>query len=383
MQRFLGLFMGVLLAIGALTSTSLAATPAKLIPAQGKALANQYIVVLKDGPSINAGSVAQSVGVRPRFVYDAAINGFAATLNAGQLTALRNNPRVAYIEQDAEISSQDAQTNISLQTTQTVPVGLWGLDRSDQPNLPLSGTYVYTATAPSITAYVIDTGISNGNVQFSGRAASAYDAFGGNGVDCHGFGTHLAGTIGGTTYGMAKAVRLRGVRVLDCFRTGSISTLIAGMNFVQLNATKPAVAIVGAKASASAAIDTAATNLINAGVFLVTVAGEDGVDACNYSPSRVVIGMTVGASTNTDTRPSWSNYGPCVDLHAPGVSVLSSWINGGTNTLSGTAMAAAHVTGCAAKYKATYGDVPQSTLNQWLTSSATVVNGIRILYCPL
>jgi hypothetical protein len=382
MQRFIGLFICVLAAIGALSSPALAAAPARLIPASGKAIPNQYIVVLKDGPRINADSLAAEVGARPRFVYDA-LNGFAATLNQGQLTALQHNPQVAYIEQDAEVSFQSAQPGSSFQITQTSPP--WGLDRIDQPNLPLSGTYVYSTTAPNITAYVIDTGIYNPHTQFSGRAASAYDAFGGNGVDCHGYGTHLAGIVGGTTYGVAKGVKLRGVRVLDCFRTGSTSTLLAGINYVRINATKPAVAIFGAWGSYSATLNQAITSLSSAGVFVGVPAGDSGVDACSTSPGSAVSLMTVGAVNNADTRPSWSNYGNCVDLHAPGVSILSAWSGGttATNTLSGTAMAAAHVVGCAAKYKATYGDIPQATLNQWLIGNATVVNGVRIMYCPL
>jgi len=383
MQRFIGLFVCVLAALGALSSTSFAAAPARLIQTQDqrKAIADQYIVVLKDGPSINAGSVAQSIGVSPKFTYSAAINGFAAKLTPRQLKQLQQHPQVDYIEQDAEISAQVEQPQVSLKTTQTSAT--WGIDRIDQPNLPLNGTYVYNTTASNVTAYVIDTGIANSHVQFSGRAASAYDALGGNGVDCHGFGTHLAGTIGSMSYGVAKGVRLRGVRVFDCFRSGTISSVLAGIKWVTDNAVKPSVAIFGSWTSYNATLNNAASNLANAGVYVALPAGDSGVDACTYSPGSTVALMTVGASNNTDTRPSWSNYGNCVDLHAPGVSILSTWINGGTNTISSTAMAAAHVTGCAAKYKATYGDVPQSTLNQWLTSNATVVNGIRIMYCPL
>jgi subtilisin family serine protease len=361
MKRFVGLFMsGLMLSASVLVGSQAEAAPAKLIPAREQGIANQYIVVLKDGA--NARSVAAGAGVQPKHVYDAVLNGFAAELNAGQLNALQHNPNVDYIEQDSDVS---------INTTQTVGPGQWGLDRIDQRYLPLNGQYNFNTTASNVTAYVIDTGIQVSHPEFGGRAAVAYDAIGGNGIDCNGHGTYLAGIIGSANYGIAKQARLRSVRVLNCQGSGTYADVIEGIDWVRAYATKPAVANIALGGSANASVDTAVNNLANSGVFVAVSAGSSNADACNYSPARAANAYTVSASDKTDTRASFTNYGPCVDSYAPGVSITSTWINSTTNTISGTAVASAHAAGVAVLYLAYNPTASTATVTSWLNTNAT------------
>jgi len=296
------------------------------------------------------------------------LNGFSATLNEGQLNALRHNPSVDYIEPDQEFTADV-----------TVTARSWGLDRIDQRNRPLSGTYSYTTTASNVYAYVIDTGIYTGHSDFGGRAANVYDAFGGNGQDCHGHGTHVAGTIGGANYGIARGVRLRGVRVLNCSGSGSTSGIIAAVDWVRNNRVNPAVANMSLGGGFSSSLNTAVSNLHNSGVFVAVAAGNSAANACNYSPASASTVYTTAASTSSDARASYSNYGSCVDGYAPGSSITSAWIGGSTATrsISGTSMASPHVAGVAALYKATAGNVSSSTIVSWINSNATtsVISG--------
>jgi len=376
MKRFAGLFVsGLVLSAGVLVSGPAEAAPAKFIPAKGKAIPDQYIVVFKDGPSINAGSAAQEVGATPLYVYDAALNGFAAKLNPGQLKKLQENPNVAYIEQDGEAS---------INVNQSVSGGLWGLDRIDQRNLPLNGIYSYNGTASNVTAYIIDTGIRSTHSQFGTRAADAYDAVDGAlpATDCNGHGTHVAGTVGGSTYGVAKGVKLRGVRVLDCNGSGSWSGVIAGMNWVANNAVKPAVANMSLGGGVNTSVDNAATNMVNRGIFVAVAAGNSNADACNFSPARASGVLTVGSTTNTDARSSFSNYGSCVEVYAPGSNILSAWYNSNTatNTISGTSMASPHAAGVGALYLGANPSATPSQVNNWITTNATPVGSLRILF---
>ncbi|HYW08363.1 MAG TPA: S8 family peptidase [Longimicrobium sp.] len=351
----------------ALTACSDVSAPTAALPtdgaplhaaAPGTAIDGDYIIVLKDGADPR--SVAAIAGVEPGFVYTAALNGFSASLNQGQLNALQHNPNVDYVEEDARV-----------QATATQSGATWGLDRIDQNARPLSGTYTYNNTASNVRAYVIDTGIYASHSQFGGRASNVYDALGGNGTDCNGHGTHVAGTIGSATYGVAKGAMLRGVRVLNCQGSGSSSGVLAGIDWVRVNHIKPAVANMSLGGGYSSAENTAVTNLANAGVFVAVAAGNENQNACNVSPASAPAVTTVAASTSTDARASYSNYGSCVDLYAPGSSITSTWLNGGTNTISGTSMASPHVAGVAAMYKGTYGDVGQSTINSWIVNNAT------------
>jgi subtilisin family serine protease len=337
-----------------------AATPSQVpvTPAHGQAIAGHYIVTV-EGASPR--SVAAAAHATPRYVYDTVLHGFAGALNAGQLTALRHNPNVVRIEQD-QVAHADA--------TQYNPPS-WGLDRIDQRYLPLSGSYTSFGNGASATAYVIDTGIYIYDGDFGGRAAVSYDALGGNGIDCNGHGTHVAGTIGGAAYGVAKGVQLRAVRVLDCNGSGAYSSVIAGMNWVAAYHVGNAVANMSLGGGYSADVNNAATNLANSGVFLAVAAGNSSADACNYSPSSAYGTVTVAASDINDNRASFSNYGGCVDLYAPGVNITSDWLNGGTNTISGTSMATPHVTGVGALYKGDYGDASWSTVASWIINNAT------------
>ncbi len=335
-----------------------APTAAPLLSASAGGIAGSYIVVLNEGADPR--SVAAVAGVSPRYVYTAVLNGFAAQLNEGQLNALRHNPNVDYVEQDGVAQASATQSNAT-----------WGIDRIDQRSRPLSGTYTYTTTASGVYAYIIDTGIYTAHSNFGGRASNVYDAFGGNGNDCNGHGTHVAGTVGSATYGVAKAARLRGVRVLDCNGSGSWSGIIAGIDWVRVNRTNPAVANLSLGGGYNSSVNTAVTNLANSGVFVAVAAGNSNADACNYSPASASAVTTVASSTSSDAKSSFSNYGSCVDVYAPGSSITSTWNNGGTNTISGTSMASPHVAGVGALYKATYGNASQSTIDSWIKNNAT------------
>ncbi len=351
--------LGLAACSDAVTTREVRGTPAPVLAAApGQGIEGSYVVVLNEGA--NPRAVAAVTGADPRFVYEGVLNGFAANLNQGQLNALQQLAEVAYIEEDQEFGVATTQSGAT-----------WGIDRIDQRSRPLSGTYTYNATASGVYAYVIDTGISTSHSQFGGRASNVYDALGGNGQDCHGHGTHVAGTIGSTTYGVAKSVRLRGVRVLGCSGSGSTSGIIAGIDWVRLNHTNPAVANLSLGGGFSSSLNTAVTNLSNSGVFTAVAAGNSNANACNYSPASASAVTTVASSTSSDAKSSFSNYGSCVDLYAPGSSIRSTWLNGGTNTISGTSMASPHVAGVGALYKATYGNAASSTIDSWIKSNAT------------
>ncbi|HBN3183962.1 TPA: S8 family peptidase [Acinetobacter baumannii] len=311
---------------------------------------NQYIVILnKDaGPSKDfAQNIAKQHAGKVLQSYDTVLKGFAIylpdTAGAAFIEAMKKNPHVLSVESDT-IVNIDA-------TTQSNPD--WGLDRIDQKALPLNSTYSYLQTGSGTTAYIVDTGILSSHQEFSGRVLSGYTAISdGNGTtDCNGHGTHVAGTVGGTTYGVAKNVNLVPIRILGCDGSGASSNVIAGLDWILKNGKKPAVVNMSLGGEANASLDSAVENLFNNGYVMVVAAGNSNTDACSSSPARVSKAITVAATDSTDTRASYSNYGSCVDIFAPGSQINSSWIgsNTATKVLNGTSMATPHVVGVVAE----------------------------------
>jgi subtilisin family serine protease len=344
-----------------------AAPAASVVAAEGKGaqpIPDEYIVVFKDDVADVPGlarSLTAAHGKSPRFTYTSAIKGFAANLPAQAAAAIARNPNVAYVEQDQVVTTSTTQSPVT-----------WGLDRIDQRFLPLSNSYTFTGTGAGVRAYIIDTGIQTGHADFGGRALAVYDAFGGTGQDCNGHGTHVAGTVGGAVYGVAKRVYLRAVRVLDCGGSGTWAGVIAGMDWVRVNAVRPAVANMSLGGGYSASVNAAAANLANSGIFVAVAAGNNNGDACATSPASAPSVLTVAASDRTDRRAWFSNYGQCVEIYAPGVAITSDWVGGGTNTINGTSMASPHAAGVAALYKGNFGDVASSTLMSWIIANSTV-----------
>ncbi len=359
--------------LAALAGCETMSNPAQQAPDTGnrtaaaEAVPGQYIVVLQNtvaDPASVARDLVNAAGGSLLRVYSSAIKGFAARLSAPAGAALASNPLVASVEPD-QVMRADVTQSMDANGDP------WGLDRIDQGALPLSRTYTYTSTGAGVHAYIIDTGIWTLHPEFGGRANNVFDAYGATGEDCNGHGTHVSGTIGAATYGVAKGVSLHGVRVLSCAGIGLNSDVIAGVDWVSANHVNPAVANMSLGGGKSQALDQAVTNLWNSGVFLAVAAGNDNVDACTESPSGAPSVFTVAASTKTDAKASYSNWGTCVEAYAPGSAIVSTFLAGTTMSLSGTSMATPHVVGVAALYKATNGNQPSGTVANWLITNAT------------
>ena len=334
----------------------------------------RYIVVLKQSagdPAAVADSHGKRHGAKRQRVFRTALKGYAAKIPAGEVAALRADPRVDYVERDRLIKAQATQAGAT-----------WGLDRIDQRSLPLNTTFNYSSTGSGVSAYILDTGIRPTHSDFGGRAVANQDfvdpanpggPYYNYGKDCNGHGTHVAGTVGGASYGVAKSVSLVGVRVLDCDGYGLISEIVAGVDWVTRNASKPAVANMSLGGGGSTALDTAVRNSITSGVTYAVAAGNEHRDACYSSPARVSTAITVGASDRTDRKPHFSNYGSCVDWFAPGVGITSAWFTGDTAmaTIDGTSMASPHTAGAAAQYLGTNPTATPATVRTALFNAAT------------
>lgn len=329
-----------------------------------------YIVVFKshvDNPAVEARSIASGFGGRARHVFSSALKGFVVSMSDAELTRMRNNPNVAFIEQDQTISLNQ----ISPQNQAT-----WGLDRVDQVDLPLDTQYHFNYNGAGVSAFIIDTGIRADHTQFGGRVLSGFTSVSdGNGTnDCNGHGTHVAGTVGGDTYGIAKGVSLIPVRVLDCGGSGTTSGVIAGIDWAANSSLRPAVANLSLGGGASAAMDAAVAGAVAKGVTMVVAAGNSNANACNSSPARAPSAITVGATTSTDARASFSNFGSCVDIFGPGVNITSAWNTSpdAVNTISGTSMATPHVAGIAALALAANATASPAAVASFLTANATL-----------
>jgi subtilisin family serine protease len=383
MERSRAGSMGRLAGLGTATAAFVVAATLSLAPAavaEGQVLyagaadsiRDSYVVVFKG--SVSAQNVDNQVrsstsryGGRATHTYRAALHGYAATMSAQQARRLAADPAVAYVQQDREVHVTDVQPN---------PPS-WGLDRVDQRDLPLDNSYTFDTTASNVTAYVIDTGIRLTHQTFGGRATWGTNTTGdGNNTDCNGHGTHVAGTIGGSQYGIAKGVNLVAVKVLNCSGSGSFAGVAAGIDFVtqQHQAGQPAVANMSLGAQGSdTATENAVRNSIADGVVYAIASGNSNSDACNFTPARVAEAITVNASDIDDARASFSNFGTCTDIFGPGVNITSSWMTSdtATSTISGTSMATPHTAGVAALWLAAHpADTPAQVAAGLIANSA-------------
>jgi subtilisin family serine protease len=332
-------------------------------------VAGSYIVVLKDGAartasvSAEATSLTSQYGAQVSRTYTTALHGFSMHASEAQAKQLAADDSVAYVEQSQTFKVSDTQEN---------PPS-WGLDRIDQHDLPLDNTYNYTNKGDGVTAYVIDTGVMIEHPTFEGRASYGFDAVDGDNdaADGYGHGTHVAGTIAGAEYGVAKGANIVAVRVLDDNGSGTTEQVVAGIDWVAQNHSGPSVANMSLGGGVDDALDQSVRGAIESGVTFAIAAGNSSADATDFSPARVGEAITVAASDNADGQASFSNFGDVVDLYAPGVDITSSWNDGATNTISGTSMATPHVAGAAALFLSANPDATPADVAAGLTGAAT------------
>jgi subtilisin family serine protease len=348
----------------------------KFHPATGDKVPGRYIVVLKDTvaseriPAMAQQHVDLYQGRLER-VWTSSIKGYVISgINEEAARNLAQAKAIAWIEEDAYVYESATQSN---------PPS-WGLDRADQRALPLSNSYTYNYDGTGVHAYVIDTGIRTSHNDFGSRATWEVNTIDSNNSDCRGHGTHVAGTLGGSSHGIAKNVNLHAVKVLDCNGSGTITSVVDGIEWVQNNRIDPAVANMSLGGGQSNTLDTAVNNAVNSGVFFAVAAGNESTDACTKSPAAAAQAYTVGSTTSSDSMSSFSNYGSCVDIFAPGSSITSAWYtsDSATNTISGTSMASPHVAGAAALLLDQNSSLTPSQIKTALTDSATcnVISGI-------
>ncbi|MBY8850476.1 S8 family peptidase [Saccharothrix longispora] len=366
-----GLATGTVFAVTAALTTFTAAAAEGDIRGLGapNAVKDSYIVVLKDVGTSSASALGAKYRADVKHTYTSALRGFSATMTEAQARELAADPSVSYVQQDAVVTIAGTQA----------PTPSWGLDRVDQAALPLDNSYTYPNEGEGVTAYIIDTGIRFSHGDLAGRATSGRDTVDNDddSSDCNGHGTHVAGTVGGTAHGVAKKAKLVGVRVLNCAGSGTYAGVIAGIDWVTANAVKPAVANMSLGGGADATVDQAVRNSIASGVTYGVAAGNsNGADACNFTPARTAEAITVGSTTSTDARSSFSNVGTCLDIFAPGTSITSAWHTNdtATNTISGTSMATPHVVGAAAVYLAANPTATPQQVRDALVNGAT--NGV-------